>query len=84
MNVKKELRDQSAHFAVGFVATILFQFFMPVLAAAGLVMGVALLRERFQHRMRSFWRMGMGSVRDLFFWLLGTGLAVGLVLAEVI
>ena len=84
MSLKKQALDQFGHFSVGFLITYLLAFFMPVWFAAASVMGIAVLREKFQHRMKTLFQLGIGSVIDLSFWLLGVGLAVGLILSEVL
>lgn len=84
MNLKKELRDQSAHFAAGFVATFLIQLFLPVLFAASAVMVGAVFREKRQHPARKLWQLGKGSMLDLLVIALGAGLAIALVLLKII
>ena len=84
MRIKKQVTDQSLHFTIGCVVTLLLSFFVPVLWAALAVMTFAVLREKVQHRDKSLLELGKGSFIDLAFWLLGTGLAVGLRLSGVL
>ena len=82
--MKKELIDQSLHFSIGFILVVVLSFFIPVVWAAIAVMVAALIREKLQHRDKTIWQLGAGSMLDLLFWALGTGLAVGLILSDVI
>ena len=84
MKIKKELIDQSLHFAAGFILTYALSFFIPVIASAAAVMCGAILREKLQHTTKKFWQLGKGSMIDLLFWAIGVGLAVGLVLSKII
>lgn len=84
MKVLKELRDQLAHFVVGFAATFLIQLFLPVLIAASAVMVGAVFREQRQHPAKKLWQLGWGSMLDLLVIALGAGLAIALVLLKII
>lgn len=84
MKVLKELRDQLAHFVVGFAATFLIQLFLPVLIAASAVMVGAVFREKRQHPAKKLWQLGWGSMLDLSVIAFGVGIATTLVLNNVI
>lgn len=84
MSLKTEIRDQSLHFSIGFAITAVLSLFIPIWAAALAVIIGAVIREKLQHRDKKWWQLGNGSMLDLLFWALGTGLAVGLKLSGVI
>lgn len=63
----EEIRDQALHTVVAAALMGLFVFF-PVVAAAVLVMGIAVVRELIQHD----WK-GVGKL-DLIFWAVGCAL----------
>lgn len=75
--LRKELIDQSAHFAAAFavvaLASVLGSFFtLWAGALVGLALGLS--REVAQHNTFRIWTLGKGSRLDLCFWALG-GLA---------
>jgi len=84
MSLKTEVRDQALHFIIGFALTVALAVFMPVVIAGLAVMFVALIRELLQHPQKRWYQLGKGSQMDLSFWWLGSLLAQGLVLFEVI
>lgn len=74
MNLKKELVDQSAHFAGSFGAVLIAQALgADIGAAAGLSIGLSLglVREITQHDTAEIWKLQSGSLLDLAFWTLG-------------
>ena len=71
--MKKELIDQSAHFTIGLVATLLLSMIMPVYAAAPLVLLAAWGREVYQRLMKGhhWYDCKAGCRLDMLFWTLG-------------
>lgn len=69
----KQLIDQSAHFVVGGAVVLALALVMPALAAIGVMLLAATVREIIQHR---GFDLGWGSALDLLFFLLG-GIAGG-------
>lgn len=82
MSLKTELRDQSAHFGVGFSAVMFMVFFMSVnvIVAALITVCIAIGREAWQRIKKGdkWYDCGPGCRLDLIFWALGIGLAVAL------
>lgn len=70
---RKQLIDQSAHFAGGAIAAGALSVFLPAGLVIGVIMAIAYVREVIQHpdRKTSF-IMGVGSQIDLAFWFVGT------------
>ena len=71
--MKKELIDQSAHFTIGLVATLLLSMIMPIYAAAPLVLLAAWCREVYQRLMKGhhWFDCKSGCRLDMLFWTLG-------------
>lgn len=79
--VLKELRDQSLHFGIGFLITLLLTKIMPVLLAMAIVMASAWTREIFQRieKGNPWYQCHSGCQFDLLFWATGifSGACVG-------
>lgn len=80
MDLKKELRDQFAHFAAGLIATLILAMLISVWLSALAVIAFAVGREIYQRVStgRPWYQCYSGCMLDLLFWVLGIGLAVGL------
>jgi hypothetical protein len=72
-NLKKELIDQTAHFAVGLIATLLITMIINVIYAAIVVMVFAIVREikQWLDRKDVWYGCAWGCRMDLIFWALG-------------
>jgi len=81
MDLKKEVIDQSAHFFVGLVATLVLAFYLQisVYLAASAVMIFAFCREIYQRLKKNdvWYSCGQGCKLDLIFWMLGVFAAIG-------
>lgn len=83
-DIPKQIIDQSAHFAVGFLGVIaLMCFGITPFIALIFIMAGALGRELNQHHTIYPWQLHGGSFLDLAFWLLGSGLAASTVTVHV-
>jgi len=78
MELKKELIDQTAHFAVGFVATAVIAVFVNVYISACVVFAFAVSREIYQRLSKNdnWYSCGWGCRLDLMFWAFGIGSAI--------
>lgn len=75
-DIPKQIIDQSAHFAIGFLGVIaLMCFGIPPFIALIFIMAGALGRELNQHHTIYPWQLHGGSFLDLFFWFSGCLLA---------
>lgn len=69
---KKQFIDQGLHYNFGFFGVLIIMYAgFGAAPAMGTVLGVALAREVIQHG--GIKNLGKGSMIDMFFWLLGTG-----------
>ncbi len=87
MNIKKELIDQSAHFAIGAAATIALYFVWDNIWIAALIVAVVAVGREIYQRLKkgNKWNdCGPGCMLDLLFWALGISLTVGLKLSGVL
>jgi len=86
MELKKELIDQSAHFAAGLVATVLLAMTIPVYVAALLVLSLAWGREVYQRLSKGnkWYACKSGCQLDMLFWFAGILLAVSLIKTGII
>lgn len=83
-DIPKQIIDQSAHFAVGFVGVMMLLCFgVPSVLAFAFIMAGALGRELNQHHTIYPWDLHKGSFLDLAFWLLGSALAASTVTVHV-
>ena len=73
MRLKKELIDQSSHFAAGFAATLAISMIINIIYAAIAVMIFAVIREIKQRLDRKdvWYGCNWGCRLDLIFWALG-------------
>jgi len=76
--LKKEILDQSAHFAAGFAATLAIAMIINVIYAAIAVMIFAVIREIKQRLDRKdvWYGCAWGCRLDLIFWALGIVCAI--------
>lgn len=73
---RKQIIDQGAHFAVGFLGVVALMLFgIAPLVAVAFIMSGALGRELNQHNTIYPWQLGKGSALDLTFWLAGCVIA---------
>lgn len=83
MDIKKEIGDQAAHFAVGAALVMLIALWAPVPVAVIFTAAFAYLREVLQRLSRGdpWYECGPGCMLDLTFWLLGISMGAQIAIA---